>query len=304
MPLATTALTSTDGSTVATFVPDAAMLCSSFTVDGQELLDAGKGLEAYAAAGHTMGIPLLYPWANRLGAFAYNAAGSTVALPDDRALIPADPNGLPIHGAVPSLLRFETGAGAGEAAVSAALSWDQPQLLKLFPFTHELRIEIAVAAGELTVVTTVAATGADRVPVSFGFHPYLRLPGGSRTTWQLHLPPAEHLTLDDRMIPTGERSAAPDGELPLAESSWDDGFIVRSQPARYAAESTQGAIALELVEGYPYSQIYAPPGKDFICFEPMTAPTNALRSGDGLTVLEPGEEYRARFRVSFSFRHR
>jgi galactose mutarotase-like enzyme len=25
----------------------------------------------------------------------------------------------------------------------------------------------------------------------------------------------------------------------------------------------------------------------------MTAPTDALRSGDGLTVLAPGEEYRA-----------
>ena len=180
--------------------------------------------------------------------------------------------------------------------------WNTPQLLELFPFVHELRIEVALAGGELTVVTTVAATGDNRVPVSFGFHPYLRLPGGSRTTWQLHLPPAKHLTLDDRMIPTGERAAAPDGVLALAESSWDDGFVVRSQPARYAAETTQAAIALELVAGYPYSQIYAPPGKDFICFEPMTAPTNALRSGDGLTVLEPGEEYRAEFRVSFSRR--
>ena len=35
----------------------------------------------------------------------------------------------------------------------------------------------------------------------------------------------------------------------------------------------------------------------FICFEPMTAPANALRSGMGLRVLAPGERYRARFGV-------
>jgi aldose 1-epimerase len=39
--------------------------------------------------------------------------------------------------------------------------------------------------------------------------------------------------------------------------------------------------------------VYAPPGRNFICFEPMTAPTDALRSGTGLTVLAPGDSYRA-----------
>ena len=297
MALATTALTSRDGTTVATFVPEAAMLCSSLTVDGVEHLDGGRGVDAYASAGHTMGIPLLYPWANRLSAFAYEAAGVAVSLPDDRALIPADPNGLPIHGVVPSLLRFHTRAREDGSALTAVLDWSTPELLGLFPFRHELRVEVRVGAGELTIVTTVAATGADRVPVAFGFHPYLHIPGSSRTTWELGLPGAEHLTLDDHMIPTGARTAAPEGRLALADSSWDDGFAVGPLPARYAAETGGGGIALELVAGYPFSQIYAPPGKDFICFEPMTAPTNALRSGDGLTVLAPGEEYRGEFRV-------
>ena len=30
------------------------------------------------------------------------------------------------------------------------------------------------------------------------------------------------------------------------------------------------------------AQIFSPPGAPFVCFEPMTAPANALRSGDGL----------------------
>ena len=39
---------------------------------------------------------------------------------------------------------------------------------------------------------------------------------------------------------------------------------------------------------------------EFIRFEPMTAPTNALDSGDGLIVVEPGGSYRAAFRIALS----
>jgi len=37
---------------------------------------------------------------------------------------------------------------------------------------------------------------------------------------------------------------------------------------------------------------------DFICYEPMTAPIDALRSGDGLRWAQPGEEYTAVFMVA------
>jgi aldose 1-epimerase len=52
------------------------------------------------------------------------------------------------------------------------------------------------------------------------------------------------------------------------------------------------------LEGFPYAQVFAPKGKDFIALEPMTAPTSALTSGHGLNIVEPGKELRASFRVS------
>jgi galactose mutarotase-like enzyme len=290
-------LTSPDGATTAEFIPSAAMLCCSWRVRGEELLDPGHGVDAYATQGKTMAIPLLYPWANRLAAFDYSAAGHDVTLPDDRARIPADPNDLPIHGLTPGLMSFAALPHASGDPLVGTLDWADGELLALFPYQHELRLTAHVRDSTLTITTTVRATGEDRVPVSFGFHPYLRLPGSSRTTWRLDLPPADHLLLDDKMIPTGATEPAPQGEIELGDSSWDDAYKPHDKAPRYAVTDGRRTVEVSFDEGYAYSQIYAPPGKDFICFEPMTAPTNALRSGDALPVIEPGETYSASFTV-------
>jgi aldose 1-epimerase len=49
--------------------------------------------------------------------------------------------------------------------------------------------------------------------------------------------------------------------------------------------------------GFPAAQVFSPPRAQFVCFEPMTAPTNTLRSGRGLRRVAPGEEFEATFRI-------
>ena len=82
----------------AQFVPDAGMIGSSLTDAGVQLLGQLSGLDAYIADAKTMGIPILYPWANRLGDKAYTAEGETATLVLGRGGVRPDPNGLPIHG--------------------------------------------------------------------------------------------------------------------------------------------------------------------------------------------------------------
>jgi aldose 1-epimerase len=48
--------------------------------------------------------------------------------------------------------------------------------------------------------------------------------------------------------------------------------------------------------GYPATQIFAPPAEDVVCFEPMTAPTDALRRG-GYRCAHPGEPAVAEFSI-------
>ena len=79
----------------ATFLPDLGMTGVSLRCGGREHLALPGGLAALRA-GATLGIPLLAPWANRLAARRYRAAGVDVDL--DGLPLGTDGNGLPIHG--------------------------------------------------------------------------------------------------------------------------------------------------------------------------------------------------------------
>jgi aldose 1-epimerase len=298
--LASIALVSPNGSTKAEFVPRANMLCRSLKHYGTELLDQGGGVAAYAERGATMGIPLLHPWANRLSGFGYRAAGKSVTLPLNGGLIPVDDAGLPIHGVLPGQLRWEVDRRARRDRITARLSWTSRSLLELFPFAHELRVDASLSDRALTITTTLRSTGEDTVPVSFGYHPYLRVPGVGRESWHVTLGAFRRLIVDERMIPTGEREPIERRTLCLGERSFDDGFDGLAVPAEFEVAVGAYALTVDFLEGFSYAQVYGPTGQDFICFEPMTAPTNALNSGDGLALVPPGAEYRATFSIAIS----
>jgi aldose 1-epimerase len=107
------------------------------------------------------------------------------------------------------------------------------------------------------------------------------------------------LVLDERMIPTGEQEPLVEREFGLLEQSWDDGLTgLDPGGARFQVSDGKTTLTVSFEEGFDYAQVYAPPGHDYICFEPMTAPTNALDSGQGLTLVAPGDDYRTRWSVT------
>jgi aldose 1-epimerase len=295
----TVTIVSAGGAVSAEFVPGANMVCQSLIHRGTELLHAGQGVRAYAERGKTMGIPLLHPWANRLAQPAYAAAGKQVRLPAPEGRYGLDPTGLPIHGALPGRLRWQVDESPSEDRVGARLEWSDPDLRELFPFVHELRLDAWVGDAGLELVTTLRATGEDIVPVSFGYHPYLHPPGQvPRNEWRVSLGASERLVLDDRMIPTGATEPLAENSFRLDDQSWDDGLSGLLTPPAFAVAAGPATLTLTFDEGFDYAQVYAPAGQDFICFEPMTAPTNALVSGHGLKLVAAGGEHRTAFSVT------
>lgn len=289
----------------ATFAPGAGMVGCSLRHRGEELLGQRGGLSAYVERGSSFGIPLLHPWANRLARLSYRAeplSSEVVELDFDRMPLRPDENGLPIHGVLAGSPHWElvsSSASADSARLSARLDFGaHPELLSAFPFPHVLELDVELAGAALTVTTTLRATGVVGVPVSFGWHPYLTLPGVPRSDWVVELPVRRRGLLDERGIPTGETEPPPFTAGPLGDRAFDDLFPELSESPRFSASGGGRRIAVEFVSGYPVAQVYSPADSDFICFEPMTAPTNALCSGDGLRRVPPGERFEAAFRVS------
>ena len=291
----------------AEFVPGAGMLCSSLRHEGAELLAQRGGVDAYAEHGSTMGIPLLYPWANRLAADSYPVDGGEVELPRSTPPLKFDANGLPIHGALPSCLHWElledgtdrdSAGRGGRAQLCARLRWEAPELLAIFPFTHTLELRARVAGAELVVETSVYADGGVAVPIAFGFHPYLTIPGSDRRAWEVELPVRQRLLLDERMIPTGASEPFERRRFVLGDGGWDDAFAGLIEPPVFSLAGGTKRIEVRFLDGYSHAQVYSPAGESFVCFEPMSAPANALRSGDGLRCAGPGETFRAAFAIA------
>jgi aldose 1-epimerase len=56
-------------------------------------------------------------------------------------------------------------------------------------------------------------------------------------------------------------------------------------------------VEVKFEKGYPAAQVFAPRSDDVVCFEPMAAPTDALRRGDYRYAIA-GRPERARFSIS------
>jgi aldose 1-epimerase len=201
-----------------------------------------------------------------------------VRLRPDSPLVARDEHGLPIHGLLGGwphwALRHSDANGGAVSAVSAEIDFGaQPELLEAFPFPHHLALDVALRGRTLMVRTTLTATGEHAVPVSFGFHPCLCLPGVARREWRVELPAMRHLQLDARSIPTGAVRLVAAAAGLLGARTFDDGYVDVPDGAQFVVAGGGRRITVRLEQGYRAAQVFAPATDDVICFEPMTAPT-------------------------------
>ena len=282
-----------EGDLRAAFATHAGMVGCSLRHRGDELLGIGGGLPAYLDHGAVFGIPLLYPWANRLGGWRYQACGQRVELDRGSPLLHGDDHCLPIHGALAAASSWRV-RDRGASALVAELDFGaHPELLTVFPYPHVLDWRSELESGVLTVDTTVTARES-AVPLSFGFHPYLAPPGDAREDWWVELPARTALKLDSFGLPAGGAAERAAERFALGSRTYDDLFAV-TPGARFSVAGGGRRLTVELVSSYRYAQIYAPADQAVICFEPMMAPVDALRSHDGLRSVPPGESASATF---------
>jgi galactose mutarotase-like enzyme len=286
------------GNWTSRWVPSVGMVGVSLFGAGRELLGQLGGLEAYASRGATFGIPLLHPWANRLGGFSYAAAGHEVVLGAETPGLRTEEHGLPIHGLL-AASRVWSVREVTERTLRATFDFGaDPELLAAFPYPHELALDVSLSASTLVVTTTLTPTSDQPVPVSFGFHPYFTLPGVDREHLVLRAPAMSRLVLDDHGIPTGETVTVPARRAPIGDENLDDAFTDLGDEPAFTIAGGGHELTVRFVEGYTHLQLFTPPGRAVVAIEPMTAPTDALRSGEGLRCVT--EPFRATFAVDLA----
>lgn len=277
----------------ATVLPDLGLLGVSLRHDGEEVLALPHGVIGYRK-GHSTGLPFVAPWANRLSRWSYDAAGVAVDL---RGLpLHTDADDHPIHGTMGAQPGWEIVDLHGGSLRARFDFGARPDLLASFPFPHEIVVALDVDGASLAVATTIRPTGERAVPVSFGYHPYLRLPRAPRSSWRVRLPDRRHLSLTADGLPTGGSEEEAAGWVTFGNTSFDDLYALGTDRSM-TLEGGGRRVTVEMESGYPYAQVYAPPRWRFCCLEPMTAPTDGLVSGVHPTVA-PGESFTARFSVT------
>jgi aldose 1-epimerase len=231
------------------------------------------------------GVPFLSPWANRIDQDAFYANGKKYLLNTDLGNLRRDQHQKPIHGLLNFSNAWKLVSAAADANSAHATSrlefWKHPEMMAQFPFAHTITMTYRLAGGVLEVETSIENLSTEPMPVAIGFHPYFHLDDSPRDHWKVHLAAREHVELNNLLIPTGKRKPVSFADpQSLAGTQLDDVFTTLNRDgdgrAHFWVEGKKEKISVTYGPKYQVAVVYSPPGREFICFEPMAALTNAF----------------------------
>jgi len=292
-------------------VPSIGNNAYSIKVGGKEILwSPYRTLAELKAKPAMAGNPFLAPWANRIDQDAYFANGKKYLLNPELKNFRYDANHKPIHGLLVYASQWRVvslKAGSGGAQLTSRLEfWREPDWMAQFPFAHNIETTHRLKDGALEIETALENISSQPMPLSVGYHTYYQAPDAPRDDWKVTLLPArDHVVLNDLLIPTGERKPVSfPSPVALGDVKLDDLFtnLVRDKAGRaeFRVQGKKQTISVIFGPKYLVAVIYAPPGRDFICFEPMAAITNAFNlahagSYGELQSVAPGQTWRESF---------
>ena len=133
------------------------------------------------------------------------------------------------------------------------------------------------------------------------FHPYYQITDAPRDEWRVHLAAglALHAVESAGFSAPGEQKPIDLPEpLPLAGHQLDDvyGGSEGRRLVPQGGRRDRQKISIRFGPKYKVAVVYAPPGREFICFEPMSGITNAFNLNQVCLCPEcepsPGQTWR------------
>lgn len=318
-------LTDRTTDTIVSIAPSVGNIAFEMRVKGQNVLRFPHATMAeFTARPGMTGVPFMGPWANRLDEQAFYANGTRYAFDMSIGNVRGE---IPIHGFLTTTDRWQVStlrSTRDAAIVTSRLEFfRQPSWMKQWPFAHTIEMTYRLADGTLEVATTIVNLSAEPMPVAIGFHPYFQLTDSPRDEWTISVGARTRWILDPNKLPTGAIEPIarlfPDAEARLREYNLDEVFsdLVRDPQGRATMSVWGRSQRLDLVLGPRYRSVVVwapnPAGtgrggqgdspaaeRNFICFEPMAAITNALnmtRRGtySELQTIAPGATWQESF---------
>lgn len=163
-----------------------------------------------------------------------------------------------------------------------------------WPYRAQMRIALTEAGCSLGLILT---NHSDRpMPAGLGFHPYF--PRGTDTT--LRFCAKALVETGEDQLPTGALLAA-DHFADFASGAHLPADLVDHCHSGWSGEAQLGMGSADFVmdaNGLPHLHLYAPPGEDFFCLEPVSHAPDAINNApETVTVLAPGNSAFASMRI-------
>lgn len=240
---------------------------------------------------------VLAPWPNRTedGRFDYDGATHQLTITE-----PERNNA--IHGLVLGKVWEEVEHTADSLILGTTITPEEG-----WPWTIVLRATYVLDDGGLEATFEATTSEQSPVPFAFGWHTYLNAQGAPLEDCRLTVGIDKHLPLDSkRNLPCGplesdELTSHLAKGLGLSECLLDDCFYASSAATALLVDAHGNGVALSCSANLPWFQIFTPdeaiglpfPGKErgrAIAVEPMSAPPNALVTGEYLADLYEGAQ--------------
>lgn len=299
-----------DGKAVAEILPALGNNCYVFkVVDGEtwiNLIDPPPDLATLEERPTAYGNPILFPFPNRIRNGRWQFEGETYQF--DKA--PESPT--TIHGLLlnlPYQIDKHAADENGAALVCSLNSQDFPEVIRQYPFPFIIEISYTLKDAVLTMGISIKNTGDRNMPTGFGIHPYFstNLTGTADASEALiTVPAAKYWELDDVLVPTGKindvtgtldlRNGQPFAKLKLDHVFTDVQLVDGVSRCLIENRDTGHIMIMESDGKFRELVVYTPPGRDAICFEPYTCPTDAINLEArgipaGVIVLAPDEVF-------------
>ncbi|GGO75785.1 aldose 1-epimerase family protein [Nocardioides deserti] len=259
---------------------------------GRDLVD-GFGEDEMSSGGRGQ---LLVPWPNRVRDGQYAFEGRDLQLPL------TEPSR---HNSSHGLARWVAWSVEEHTGHSVSLTY-RLMAQTGYPWTLDLHVAYDLSADGLTVTQTATNDSGRPAPYASGAHPYLRVGDGPVDRWELTLPAATRLLVDDeRLLPVGReavegtpydfRVARPLRDLALNHCFTDLERDPEGNTTAVLRDPASGDGVTLWVDGHhPWLLLYTADdvpatARRSLAVEPMTAPPDALRSGEDLFTLAPDE---------------